>query len=387
MTDDVKVNGIYKSHLQDMSNVEFQVARSIYCKRKHGCLSLCKTCFPLVEAANLVESSGVIPLKHLFCSQFQSKGCKSDKANRRFMQLSIVILKVKGRLHVLEYSSNIEYERLQELIEKLIPEQKLSLGLNREALQALCNLSSTEADRKLISVATTASMSASHSIYGISNLPKEREKAQAIKEYAAIKSVVDELVRAKEKAVLGSFGVTEASDSEEIVDGNSDIDDAFNDNKKKTSSTKRSEIERIEADTCECDDFIEIDRDYFLLSQEQSLRLLCENMYNWFSFIAELEINYPNLTKEGLEQMLHAFVHYLSNTDLNLEETTLWQQSRQAYLTTRSQMVSEEQHRVGGVWTDSESHDPKDLVELTTHGSSKSRVFQEKVKEKESCFC
>ena len=98
--------------------------------------------------------------------------------------------------------------------EKLIPKQKLSLGLNREALQALCNLSSTEADRKLIMVATTASMSASHSIYGISNLHKEREKAQAIKEYAAIKSVVDELVRAKEKAVLGSFGVTEASNSE-----------------------------------------------------------------------------------------------------------------------------------------------------------------------------
>ena len=51
--------------------------------------------------------------------------------------------------------------------------------------------------------------------------------------------------------------------------------------------------------------------------------ILRGNMYNWFSFIAELEINYPNLTKEGLEQMLHAFVHYLSDTDLNSEETKL----------------------------------------------------------------
>ena len=75
--------------------------------------------------------------KHLFCSQFQTKGYK---AIRRFMQLPIVILKVKGTLHVLEYNSNIEYVRLQELIEKLIPEQKLSLGLNREALKALCDL-------------------------------------------------------------------------------------------------------------------------------------------------------------------------------------------------------------------------------------------------------
>jgi hypothetical protein len=75
------------------------------------------------------------------------------------MQLPVVILKVKGTLHVLEYSSNTEYERLEELTEKLIPEQKLSLGLNREALKALCDLASTEADRKLIRVATTAGMS------------------------------------------------------------------------------------------------------------------------------------------------------------------------------------------------------------------------------------
>ena len=263
LTDGVKVNDIYKSHLRDISIVEFQVARSIYCQKKHGCMSLCKTCLPLVEAAKLVESNGVIPLKHLFCSQFQSKGYKSDKVISRFMQLPIAILKVKGTLHVLEYSSNIEYERLQELIDKLIPEQKLALGLNREALQALCNLASTEADRKLIRVATTAGMSASQAetTYGISNLHKEREKvAQAIKEYTAIRSAVDELVRAKEKAVLESFGVTEASDSEEeIVD--SDSDDAFMDNEKKTAGTERSGIESIEADTCECDGFIQIDRD------------------------------------------------------------------------------------------------------------------------------
>ncbi len=94
LTDGVKVDGIYKSHLRDISIVEFQVARTIYCKRKHGSLALFKACLPLVEAAKRVESSCVIPLKHLFCSQFQTKGHKSDKAICRFMQLPIVILKV-----------------------------------------------------------------------------------------------------------------------------------------------------------------------------------------------------------------------------------------------------------------------------------------------------
>ena len=79
LNDDIKVDGIYISHLRDISIVEFQVGRTMYCRRKHGCVALCKTCLPLVEAAKLVKSSGVIPLKHLFCSQFQSKGYKSDK--------------------------------------------------------------------------------------------------------------------------------------------------------------------------------------------------------------------------------------------------------------------------------------------------------------------
>lgn len=99
---------------------------------------LCKTCLPLVEAAKPVEISGVIPLKKLFCCQFDSKAYKSDKAICQFMQLPIVLLKLKGILHVLEYNPYTEYVKLQELIEKLIPEQKLSLGLNREALKAYC---------------------------------------------------------------------------------------------------------------------------------------------------------------------------------------------------------------------------------------------------------
>ena len=82
-------------------------------------------------------------------------------------------------------------------------------------------------------------------------------------------------------------------------------------------------------------------------------------MHNWFAFIAELEIIYPDLTKEGLEQMLHAFVQYLSDIGLNAEETALWRQSNQTYLTTRSQTMSAEEHRVGEVWTDSESDDLK----------------------------
>ena len=139
----------------------------------------------------------------------------------------------------------------------------------------------------------------------------------------------------------------------------------------------------MEATTCECDGGTEIDQDFV---KEHLLIILRENMYNWFAFIAELEILYRDLTKEGLEQMSHVFVNYLSDTHLNTEETTRWQESRQAYLTTKSQTISEEQHRVGEVWTDSESDNPEDWVDLTTRGSLQSKAFQEMIKKKKAAF-
>lgn len=90
-------------------------------------------CLPLIEVAKQVEIQGVGSLKSLFCSQFGSKAYKSDKAIRRFMQLPVVVLKLKGTLYVMEYSPYTEYDKLQTLIEKLVPEQKLLVGLSKEA--------------------------------------------------------------------------------------------------------------------------------------------------------------------------------------------------------------------------------------------------------------
>ena len=161
----------------------------------------------------------------------------------------------------------------------------------------------------------------------------------------------------------------------------------YNKTQPQNADAEGSGIKKMEVSRCESDGPIVIDRDFlkenanrnFVHSQEHLLIILCENMYNWFSFIAELKIIFSDLTQEDLEQMLHAFVHCLLDADLSTEETTLWQQSRQAYLTTRSQTISEEQHRVGGVWTDSESDDPEDWVELTRRGSLQSKAFQEKI--------
>lgn len=121
LTDDVKDGEMHVSRLKDLSLAEFQLARKMYCQEQHGCPLSCKMRVPLIEAAKQVETQGVVPLKRLYCSQFVSKAYKCDKAVRRLMQLPVVVLKLKGTLYVLEYCPSTAYDKLQNLMEKLVP--------------------------------------------------------------------------------------------------------------------------------------------------------------------------------------------------------------------------------------------------------------------------
>ena len=157
------------------------------------------------------------------------------------MQLPVVVLKLKGTLYVLEYCPSTAYDKLQNLMEKLVPEQKLSVGLNREALKILCDMASTEADRKLLRVASTAGMSGLQGqiIYGISNLHKERDEvAQAVQEYNKIRQAVDDVVNAKEKVVLETLGYFESDSGED--DDSSDSQSDCESNQLNTASSSES---------------------------------------------------------------------------------------------------------------------------------------------------
>ena len=90
-------------------------------------------------------------------------------------------------------------------------------------------MASTEADRKLLRVATTAGMSGlqAQRTYSVSNLHKERDEvAQAIQEYNNIRQAVDNIINAKEKVVLETLGYFESdsgdSEDDDFSDGQSD---------------------------------------------------------------------------------------------------------------------------------------------------------------------
>ena len=83
----------------------------------------------------------------------------------------------------------------------------------------------------------------------------------------------------------------------------------------------------------------------FTPSYEHLLLVLRENKLNWFSFETEVELTFRNMTADVLDQMLLDFSDDLSESDLSPEEEQLVEQSRQAYLASRSERVQEEQQR------------------------------------------
>ena len=355
----MKVEGMHISLITDLSLAEFQIARKMYCQEKHGWPLLCRMCLPLIEVAKQVEIQGVGSLKSLFCSQFGSKAYKSDKAIRRFMQLPVVVLKLNGTLYVLEYSPYTEYDKLQTLIEKLVPEQKLLVGLSKEALKALCDMASTEADRKLLRVATTAGLSGSQAktAYRIGNLHKERDQvAQAVQEYITIRNAVDDILNAKEKVVLESFGVVDSdSGGEDLSDSlsncesdqwnsdrNSDSYGSTSDNKgsctaacvvheaggQENGELKIDKTQMGNNNASGCGSLMARDPDIidnnvgmtFTPSYEHLLLVLRENKLNWFSFETEVELTFRNMTADVVDQMLLDFSDDLSESDLSPEE-------------------------------------------------------------------
>ncbi|CAB4000759.1 Hypothetical predicted protein [Paramuricea clavata] len=103
---------------------------------------------------------------------------KIDKAINCLMQLPIVVLKIKGILCFGACKSD-------RLFSNLIPDKSVHVGLDRESLKVLCNLASSETDRKLLKTVATAGLSAekAKALFGISNLHKLRnDVAQAVQE-------------------------------------------------------------------------------------------------------------------------------------------------------------------------------------------------------------
>ena len=228
LTDSVKkTENLYLSHICDLSLAEFIVARKEYCRIKHG-QSKCNLCAPLITFANELLEQGVVPLAECFRKIF-SQEYKSDKAIRRIMQLPIVVFRVNQKLFVAEYSPDMNYEKFMKFFNMLVPDKTMPKGMSRETLKMLCDLSSSEKDKKLIRFAASSRISATKAKkeLGISDLIKLKEEvADGVEQYRDIRDAVKEVVHVRERLSLKELGVilSETDDEVDSSDNETSID-------------------------------------------------------------------------------------------------------------------------------------------------------------------
>ena len=213
-------NGMYISLMTSVNLSEYVTYRTEYCKRYHK--EMCIECKTLVQAATYILKDGIVKVSDVFKIFSSTTACKykSDKAVRRLMQLPVVIFKLK-QLFVTENAPGVDYSRMIEWITKVMPMEYIDNTLNKQTLKSLCELASTESDRKLMKAVATWDMSAKQAKrkYGVDD---HARKLLQVQEALAIANDINESVLALAKlentALLRSVGIVDDIQSDTDLD-------------------------------------------------------------------------------------------------------------------------------------------------------------------------
>ncbi|XP_028517481.1 uncharacterized protein LOC114575920 [Exaiptasia diaphana] len=347
------------------------------------------------------------------------------------MKLPVVVFRVGEigfqKLYVVEKHEDIDYQKMVRLIDNFTLQTKLENGgIRKETLRSLCNLASTESDRKLIQFAACEASKYSNkkaqNAFGIQSVSKLKDDVRnALNEAKRIREEVAELALVKEKSALRCLGFytceSESSDSDtenettqmsersglpidwisdeesneernEDCSNKADSDSFIHENpadilvckhpeaKDKNSNdlntTSPQEKEGRGTQHMDPDKDLNKQRHVFSPNHDHLLLMLRENNLNWFSFVGELLLLMRQYSFEVVNQVLVDFSQNLSTMDLNDEEHERVELSRQAYLRERKQQLAVE-NKTG--LTDSESDDPEDWVSLNLKSEKGKKVL------------
>lgn len=429
-----KADGIYQSLLSGLTILQFVKARTAYCLKYHALG--CSECNSLIQAANEIISCGIADVADTFRKCFPSVKYSSYNAKRRFLQLPVVIFEIsrqgKGsqRLCMIEQQTGVNYVTFVSLFHKLIPSGVTAGGINKATLDGLCNLASTESDKKLIKYAACAARNLSAEKasrdYGISNYGKLRtEVEEALQKACEIRNEVMEIAAVEERAFLRTLGIdvsssesepddssttcewdseqsesdeSEQSDpedvhntrptvpSEEYADANSIDSPGIQGNVINPEDTvKKASPDKTQSDLNGNtegfhDASLQLDPDSGLNKEaQQSLvftpthdhlaLMLRESNLNWFVFVDELMLLLRQYNTSVIEQVLLDFAHDIAFMDFTVEEERLIEQSRQAFLARSRQQPLGCQDN--SVVTDSESDNPEEWLSVKKLNSPK----------------
>lgn len=316
-------DGIYYSLITDLTLKEFIVAREDHCERNH--LVSCKECTNLTDAVKQIDDSGIVPLRSLFASHFLSQGAKykSDKAIRRILQLLVAIFPLelqKGqiKLFVTELNTAVNYEKLGEFLRTVSVSTDCNTQfpiISRETLKIVCDLASSEKDKRLIKYAVSCggnmSREAAKKKYGISDLTLLKNTVEnAIEQAREIRDAVDHLSNVKEDCILEELGIFCGNDSKSDSDESESSDDETSENGSDTGCPDDVDSENNGQNSDVPPNSSALDPDVIMKGMatvspapgnEHLLMLLRENNHNWFSFVGELKMLLHMYTPEVLK--------------------------------------------------------------------------------------
>lgn len=112
----------------------------------------------MIAIAQDLIVKGVAPLAELY-RKHNTVSYKADKATRLLMQLPVAVFRQNGQLFVVESMPGVDLPNFVSQICNLMKPEQLNLGLDKKILKSLCDLATTEKDKRLIKVAAASGLS------------------------------------------------------------------------------------------------------------------------------------------------------------------------------------------------------------------------------------
>eukprot|EP00112_Aurelia_sp_Birch-Aquarium-sp1_P004497 Seg1510.1 transcript_id=Seg1510.1/GoldUCD/mRNA.D3Y31 product="hypothetical protein" protein_id=Seg1510.1/GoldUCD/D3Y31 len=343
------------SFINDLNLKEYVEARRRLCQDRH-CSTPCKSCDVLIAIAQDLIVKGVAPLAELY-RKHNTVSYKADKATRLLMQLPVAVFRQNGQLFVVESMPGVDLPNFVSQICNLMKPEQLNLGLDNKILKSLCDLATTEKDKRLIKVAAASGLSqnSAHRELGISNVRRLRDDVEnAIAEFELIREDVNDIIECKKNSYEFESSSTDSEClEEEQLDqwSTTEVVTSFD------SVQPRS------------------------LSNSQLVNVLKKNGFHWCHFVGEI-IEIYRLHGDVLETVTEEFYEYAHKLNLESSNLNILNESYSVY---KAAEVNRQQSSLSDFCTDSESDNPEDWVKIKSSNNDEEKM-KDKVKKQRAIY-
>ncbi len=218
-------DSVHVSLVEGLSLSEYVRAREAHCAQFHK--SPCAKCGSVIRVAQLVLTEGYCSLPLAFSIVSPGVKYSAETARRKLLQMPLVAVHVgnpsKGNLFtiLLEHCHGVDNSRMSLVVDGMVSSltTRSPQGMDKNCVKMLLSLAQSDRERECLKYAIfkasgMSSTGARHQ-YGFERMTERSARVeQAIAEVQQIRETVDDIARMKNKALLASFGIDQASSSD-----------------------------------------------------------------------------------------------------------------------------------------------------------------------------